>query len=168
MRFVVIVVEFLINSRVIKNLGAFGAENNNFLLTRFLLHDLQTMSSRISSRYLRGKFNGLEETAIHGVVLMGNTAFSSCSTLFGVLIKESKIRLEKLIRSLIDQAKLDDLLVSCTGGGDTYGVSFRSISPDQNFFRRIGVAQSLSDSARESLDGVYRAIDIYLRQDVSF
>ncbi|KAL8153759.1 hypothetical protein V2J09_011519 [Rumex salicifolius] len=192
--------------RVIKNLGAFGAENNSLLLTRFLLQYLKTVSSRMSSRYPRGEYSGLAETAVHGVVLMGNTAFSSCRALFGVLrvvsgfglSKESKIGLEKLIGSSLDQAKLDDLLVSSTGGGDTDcgvydvklvvrlirvfvqrdNVSFRrlkkmgwlidqylaEISPDRNLkvSKFIGVAQSLPDSARESFDGVYRAIDIYL------
>jgi hypothetical protein len=43
------------------------------------------------------------------------------------------------------------------------------ISPDQNLktSKVLGVAESLPDSARDSFDGVYKAIDIYLEASIA-
>ncbi|XP_055806376.1 BTB/POZ domain-containing protein At3g19850-like isoform X2 [Solanum dulcamara] len=181
----------------LKTLGAFGSDNNNLVLTRFVLHYLKTAAhckgiNKISS------YTGLADTAVHGVVLMGKTAFS-CRSLFWVLRivsvfglgRECRCRLEKLIGGLLDQATLDDLLI-CGNNGGAYDVNIvvrlirlfvrrdskigmtkvgrlidkylREIAPDQSLkiSKFLGVAESLPDYARDTYDGVYRAIDIYL------
>lgn len=69
-------------------------------------------------------------TAVYGVILMGKNAFS-CRGLFWVLrivsgfglSRECKGGLERLIAGVLDQAKLDDLLVSGHGGSGVYDVN---------------------------------------------
>ncbi|GAB2275225.1 hypothetical protein Dimus_009986 [Dionaea muscipula] len=212
--------------KMIKSLGAYGSDNNSLILTKFLLHYLKTAAAALSQN--RGlnlnhssSYSGLADTAVYGVILMGKTAFS-CRGLFWVMrtvtnfgLSEScRAGLERLIGSVLDQAKLDDLLVcggahqaqaahapahapapAHNGGGDgvydvnlvvrlmkvfvgSDGLSVQrmrkvgwlidqylgEISPDLNLkvFKFMDVAQSLPDVARDSFDGVYRAIDIYL------
>ncbi|KAK9691374.1 hypothetical protein RND81_09G193100 [Saponaria officinalis] len=104
--------------RVIRTLGAYGSDNNSLLLTRFLIHYLKT---RLQTRktYLKPEYIGLVDTAVYGVILMGKTAFS-CRALFSVLrlvsafcvSKVCQTGLERLIGSMLDSAKLDDILVS--------------------------------------------------------
>ncbi|KAL0358242.1 UNVERIFIED_CONTAM: BTB/POZ domain-containing protein [Sesamum calycinum] len=67
----------------LRALGSFGSHNNNLVLTRFLLHYLKTAlhSNDGSIRYASTEYRGLADTAVHGVVLMGKTAFS-CRGLF--------------------------------------------------------------------------------------
>ncbi|KAL8137773.1 hypothetical protein V2J09_003774, partial [Rumex salicifolius] len=131
--------------RFIKNLEAFGAENNNLLLTRFRLHYLKTVSSRISNMYPRG----IKWTSGHG---------GSRRALFGILrivsgfglSKESKIGLEKPIGSLLNQEKLDDLLVSSTGGG----VYYVKLMKDNVAFRKLKKVGWLIDQiSRRDFDG---------------
>ncbi|XP_057773966.1 BTB/POZ domain-containing protein At3g19850 [Salvia miltiorrhiza] len=114
-----------LNPRIIhhflKALGSYGAENNNLVLTRFLL---QYLKSNAGVRPTPAEYGGLADTAVHGVVLIGKSAFS-CRGLFWVLklvsgfgiSRESRAALERLIGGMLDQAKLDDLLVSGGGGG---------------------------------------------------
>ncbi|XP_060194763.1 BTB/POZ domain-containing protein At3g19850-like [Lycium barbarum] len=186
----------------LKTLGAFGSDNNNLVLTRFVLHYLKTSAHNNNLIISRSEYTGLADTAVHGVVLMGKTSFS-CRSLFWVLrivsgfglSRECRAGLEKLIGGLLDQATLDDLLI-CGHNGDAYDVNIvlrlirlfvhrdskilcvprmmklgrlidkylREIAPDQSLkiSKFLGVAESLPDYARESFDGVYRAIDIYL------
>ncbi|CAN4123498.1 unnamed protein product [Withania somnifera] len=189
----------------LKTLGAFGSENNNLVLTRFLLHYLKTAAHCKGINNLmisRTEYTGLADTAVHGVVLMGKTSFS-CRSLFWVLriisgfglSRECRGGLEKLIGGLLDQATLDDLLI-CGHNGVAYDVNIvlrlirlfvprdskivcaprmmkvgrlidkylREIAPDQSLkiSKFLAVAESLPDYARDSFDGVYRAIDIYL------
>lgn len=111
----------MVIERVIRNLGAFGSDNNSLLLTKFTLHYLKTalQSKKKSLIYSKADYSGLADTAVYGVILMGRTAFS-CRALFWVmrlvtgfgLSKVCSSGLERLIGSMLDSAKLDDLLIS--------------------------------------------------------
>lgn len=111
--------------KVLRSLGALGSENNSLLLTKFLLHYLKT--HKTCSNYSKSEYRGLADTAVYGVILMGKAAFS-CRALFWVLrlvsgfgiSKVCRTGLERLIGSMLDLAKLDDLLVS--GGHNFDGV----------------------------------------------
>lgn len=199
--------------KIIQSLGAFGTDNNSLVLTRFLLHYLKLGTHRkVHSSTQSGAFSskcaflGLAETAANGVISAGKRAFS-CRALFWVLrilsgfglSKEGRLGLERLIGELLDEATLDDLLVSGHDRGvydvnlvirltkvfvNSDGVSIQKlkkvgklvdkylgeISPDQNLklSKFLGVAESLPDSARNSYDGVYRAIDIYLEVNIAY
>ncbi|KAI3467868.1 hypothetical protein Pfo_024531 [Paulownia fortunei] len=116
----------------LRALGSYGSDNNNLVLTRFLLHYLKTAlhSNGSSARHVSTDYGGLADTAVHGVVLMGKTAFS-CRGLFSVLrivsgfglSRECRAALERLIGGMLDQATLDDLLVSGGGNGGVYDVN---------------------------------------------
>lgn len=114
----------------LRALGSYGSDNSNLVLTRFLLHYLKT-ALHSNTRHVSTDYAGLANTAIHGVVLMGKTAFS-CRGLFGVLrvvsgfgiSRESRAAMEKLIGMMLDQAKLDDLVVCGGGNGGVYDVNF--------------------------------------------
>ncbi|KAL6187214.1 hypothetical protein ACLB2K_043329 [Fragaria x ananassa] len=107
--------------KLIQSLGAYGSENNSLILTRFLLHYLKVSAQRKKSKTSRtsSEFGGLADTAIHGVILVGKKVFS-CRALFWVLrivsgfgiSKEYRLGLERLIGGMLDEATLDDLLVS--------------------------------------------------------
>ncbi|CAL9172952.1 unnamed protein product [Musa hybrid cultivar] len=117
--------------KIMKTLGAYGTDNKNLVLTRFLLHYLKTVVQRPCSGvgcgnlgHCKEEYGGLADTAVHGVALMGRTAFS-CRGLFWVLrvvsglglSKECRQKLERLMGLVLDQATLDDLLVSGHDGG---------------------------------------------------
>ncbi|KAJ6317957.1 hypothetical protein OIU76_013495 [Salix suchowensis] len=156
--------------------------------------------SKRAALYSRSAYAGLADTAVHGVISV--SCSFSCRGLFSVLrivsgfglSKDCRAKLEMLIGGMLDQATLDDLLVSGHDRGvfdvnlvirlmrifvysdllsskklkkvgaliDKY---LCEISPDQNLktSKVLGVAESLPDSARDSFDGVYKAIDIYLQ-----
>lgn len=109
--------------RVIKSLGAYGAENKSLILTKFLLHYLKSTvhgkGSTLGSVNSRSECGGLADTAVYGVISVGKNEFS-CRRLFWVLrvvsgfsmSKACRIRLERLIGEMLDQATLDYLLVS--------------------------------------------------------
>ncbi|XP_047959189.1 BTB/POZ domain-containing protein At3g19850 isoform X2 [Salvia hispanica] len=107
----------------LKALGLYGAENTNLVITRFLLQYLKTNGGG-AIRPVPAEYGGLADTAVHGVVVIGRSAFS-CRGLFWVLklvsglgiSRERRAALERLIGGMLDQAKLDDLLVSGGGGG---------------------------------------------------
>ncbi|GJW38950.1 BTB/POZ domain-containing protein-like protein [Tanacetum coccineum] len=109
--------------RFVKALGAYGNENNSLVVTRFLLHYLKTSSQSKTQSFPRSEYGGLADTAVHGVILMGKKSFS-CRGLFWVLrivsnfglSRECRYGLERLIGGMLDQAKVDDLLVSNTNG----------------------------------------------------
>ncbi|KAL8519872.1 hypothetical protein ACS0TY_010709 [Phlomoides rotata] len=111
----------------LRALGSYGSDNSNLVLTRFVLHYLRTAPHSNATR----DYGGLADTAVHGVVVMGKTAFS-CRGLFGVLrvvsgfgiSRESRAAMERLIGGMLDQAKLDDLLVCGGGNGGVYDVNF--------------------------------------------
>ncbi|KAH6815327.1 hypothetical protein C2S51_020147 [Perilla frutescens var. frutescens] len=198
----------------LKQLGSFGSDNSNLVLTRFLLQYLKTALQHSNGGSIRhhvstADYGGLADTAVHGVVLMGKTAFS-CRGLFSVLklvasfgiSRESRGALERMIGGMLDQAKLDDLLVcgganaNANGGVCVYDVNFvvrlirlfvlhydkmclekvkkvgelidlylGEIGPDPalKISKFLAVAESLPDSARDSFDQVYRAIDVYIQ-----
>ncbi|KAL0719137.1 hypothetical protein Bca4012_068461 [Brassica carinata] len=106
--------------KLIKNLGAFDQDNDSLVLTRFLLHYLKTKVHNRSNNKL--EYSGLANTAVQGVSFAAKTAFS-CRKIFWVLrvlsgfsiSKESRTGLERVIGEMLDQAKLDDLLIP-TGG----------------------------------------------------
>ncbi|RWW74632.1 hypothetical protein BHE74_00017425 [Ensete ventricosum] len=117
--------------KIMKTLGAYGTDNKNLVLTRFLLHYLKTVVQRPCSGvgcgnlgHCKEEYGGLADTAVHGVALMGRTTFS-CRGLFWVLrvvsglglSKECRQKLERLMGLVLDQATLDDLLVSGHDGG---------------------------------------------------
>ncbi|KAL3502219.1 hypothetical protein ACH5RR_036668 [Cinchona calisaya] len=112
-----------------KNLCSYGGENNSLVLTRFLLHYLQTSVRRKGNLNSRSQYNGLADTTVDGVISMGKSSFS-CRTLFWVmrvvagfvLSRSCRAGLERLIGGMLDQASLDDLLVSGKDGG-VYDVS---------------------------------------------
>ncbi|KAH8501193.1 hypothetical protein H0E87_016133 [Populus deltoides] len=195
----------VIIERVIKNMGAYGTDNDSLILTKSLLHFLKMAvlqckrGAKRAALYSRSAYAGLADTAVHGVISM--SCSFSCRGLFSVLrivsgfglSKDCRAKLEMLIGGMLDQATLDDLLVSGHDRGvfdvnlvlrlmrifvhsdllssqklkkvgtliDKY---LCEISPDQNLktSKVLGVAESLPDSARDSFDGVYKAIDIYL------
>lgn len=118
--------------KMFKVMGVYGSENNSLVLTRFLLHYLKTAAQRPSSSNIARscEYGGLADTAVNGVVLMGRTAFT-CRGLLWVLRvvsnlglgKDCRGQLERLIGGMLDQATLDDVLVSGHDDGGVYDVN---------------------------------------------
>ncbi|CAI9774698.1 unnamed protein product [Fraxinus pennsylvanica] len=116
----------------VKTIGAYGNNNNSLVLTRFLLHYLKTavQSNNKSINSKTSEYSELANTAVHGVILIGKTAFS-CRGLFWVLrivsglgqSRECQAGLEKLIGGMLDQATLDDLLIFGGHRGGAYDVN---------------------------------------------
>ncbi|CAN1310686.1 BTB/POZ domain-containing protein At3g19850 [Linum perenne] len=188
---------------LIMNLGSYGSENSSSTITWFLLHYLSRPAK--FAKFDKVTYSALADTAIQGVITL---SFSYRVLLWVLRVvsrfnpaKDSIGKLETMIGELLDQASLDDLLVSGNGGGtgSAYDVDLvirlvrvfvhcnhsimknsqnlkikrvvrlidkylREISPDHNLemVKFLEVAESLPMAARESFDGVYRAIDIYL------
>ncbi|XP_042464938.1 BTB/POZ domain-containing protein At3g19850-like [Zingiber officinale] len=150
-----------------RSLEAFMADNKSLLLTRFLLHYLKSVAQRPGSRKeMEAAVGGLAETAVHGVVAIGRStpgAFS-CRGLFWVLrvvtglgvSREVRDELEKLMGQVLDQATLDDLLVS------GHGVAF-----DVNLVVRLvrtfaGSAAGAGEVELQRMRKVGRLMDKYL------
>lgn len=150
--------------RFVKALGAYGNENNSLTLTRFLLHYLKSSSQSKSQAFSRSEYVGLADTAVHGVIIMGKTAFS-CRGLFWVLrivssfglSRECRGGLERLIGGLLDQAKVDDLLVSNNNGSSgVYDVNL--------VLRLIRESNKVEGDCLERMRKVGGLIDKYLRE----
>ncbi|KAE8699034.1 BTB/POZ domain-containing protein [Hibiscus syriacus] len=148
--------------KIIRNLSAYGNQNNIFTLTRFLLHYLKTkpQGSSPSSKY---EYSGLADTAVHGVILVGKTKFS-CRKLFWVLrlisgfslSKDYRADLERLIGENLDEATVDDLLVSGHNKG-VYDVNL--------VIRLIKVfVNSNEEMNSQKMKKLGRLIDKYLRE----
>ncbi|KAL3830659.1 hypothetical protein ACJIZ3_019461 [Penstemon smallii] len=148
----------------LKALGAYGNDNNNLVLTKFLLQYLKTSSLHFKNTNVqKHEYEGLADTVVHGVVLMGKSSFS-CRGLFWVLrivsafgiSKEQRAELERLIGGMLDQATLDDLLVSSRGGGGVYDVNLviRLI--------RLFVQYYNEEVSFEKLKKVGELVDMYL------
>lgn len=113
-------------TKIMTSLNAYGSDNKNLILTKFLLHYLNKVAH--SGDQSKQIYSGLADTVIHGVVLMGRKAFS-CRGLFWVLrvvtslgiSKDCRQKLESLMGQMLDHATLDDLLVS--GHGAVYDVN---------------------------------------------
>jgi hypothetical protein len=145
--------------KAMRVLGCYGAENKNLILTRFLLDYLRRPPAPCEDETLAG----LADTAVHGVALVGGTAFS-CRGLFWVLrivsavglSRECRHKLERLMGLMLDQATLDDLLVSGADGG-VYDVNL--------VMRLVRVFVSSEDDAHarsQRMRKVGRLIDKYL------
>nr|XP_043606919.1 BTB/POZ domain-containing protein At1g50280 [Erigeron canadensis] len=156
----------MIIERFVKALGAYGNENNSLLVTRFLLHYLKTSSqSKTQLAFSRSEYVSLADTAVHGVVLMGKSAFS-CRGLFWVLrivssfglSRECRNGLERLIGGMLDQAKVDDLLVSNNNNGSSgvYDVNL--------VLRLIRESNKVEGVCLERMKKVGGLLDKYLRE----
>ncbi|CAK9138300.1 unnamed protein product [Ilex paraguariensis] len=110
--------------RFVKSFGAYGSNNNRLVLTRFLLHYLNNcVQCKGNLKSSRSEYTGLAETALCGVILIRKTAFSCRGMLWVLRIvsgfgvnKDCRAGLEKLIGGMLDQATLDDLMVSGVDG----------------------------------------------------
>ncbi|RDX86725.1 BTB/POZ domain-containing protein, partial [Mucuna pruriens] len=118
--------------KILKTVGAYKTDNNNSILTRFLLHYLKTVTSPREVNCKNGiEYAGLAETAVYGVIFVGNKRFS-CKGLFWVLrivsrfgmSRDCRTEIERLIGGVLEQATLDDLLVSGHHMGLYYDVTF--------------------------------------------
>ncbi|XP_061342166.1 BTB/POZ domain-containing protein At3g19850-like [Gastrolobium bilobum] len=147
--------------------GAYKADNNNLILTRFLLHYLKTATqTRVVNCRNSSEYAALAETAAYGVIFVGKKTFS-CRGLFWVLrivsgfglSDGSRTELEKLIGGMLEQATLDDLLVSGHDMGVHYDVNL--VIRLVTLFVDINGSNELS---LQKLRRVGRLIDKYLRE----
>lgn len=148
-------------------MGAYGPDNGSLILTKFLLHylkrALQNPGGIGGGEGSRSDYSGLADTAVSGVVLMGRVAFS-CRGLFWVLrvvsgvgpTRDCRHQLEGLISGVLDQATLDDLLVSGHDGG-VYDVNLVL-----RFVR--GFVREEDAISLEKMKKVGRLIDKYMRE----
>lgn len=112
----------------LKTSGCYGIENTSLVQTKFLLHYLKGKWKKGENSKYMFMYTGLADTAIHGVIynLNEKKQVFSCRGLFWVLrvvsgfgpSKECRKGLEKLIAGMLDQATLDDLIVSGTRSHD--------------------------------------------------
>ncbi|CAJ1932913.1 unnamed protein product [Sphenostylis stenocarpa] len=118
--------------KILQTIGAYKTANNNSILTRFLLHYLKIVTQLKEVNYNNSvEYAGLAETAVYGVIFVGNKSFS-CRGLFWVLrivsrfgmSRDCRVEIEKLIGGVLEQATLDDLLVSGHHMGLYYDVTF--------------------------------------------
>lgn len=153
--------------KLFQTAGAYKDDNNNLILTRFLLHYMKTATqTRVVNCRNSSEYAALAETAAYGVISVGRKKFS-CRGLFWVLRILSgfgmssgcRTELEKLIGGMLEQATLDDLLVSGHDMGVHYDVDLV-----------IRLARLFADS--NGSDGLYlqkmkrvgRLLDKYLRE----
>ncbi|XP_027355485.1 BTB/POZ domain-containing protein At3g19850-like [Abrus precatorius] len=153
--------------KLFQTIGAYKAGNNNLILTRFLLHYLKiaTQTKVVTSRN-SNEYAVLAETAAYGVVVVGKKTFS-CRGLFWVLrivtgfglSRDCRTELEKLIGGMLDQATLDDLLVSGHDMGVYYDVNL--VIRLVRLFVDVNGTDGVSS---HKLKRVGRLIDKYLRE----
>lgn len=154
--------------KLVQATGAYKADNKDLVLTRFLLHYLKLATqTRVVNCSNNSEYAALAETATYGVISVGKKTFS-CRGLFWVLRIVSKFglgrdvrtELEKLIGGVIEQATLDDLLVSGHDMGVYYDINLviRLV--------RVFVDMNGSDEGMclQKLKRVGRLIDKYLRE----
>jgi len=154
--------------KLIRAIGAYKADNKDLILTRFLMHYLKIATqTRAVNCKNSNEYAAIAETATYGVMSVGKMTFS-CRGLFWVLRIVSKFglsrdvrtELEKLIGGVIEQATLDDLLVSGHDMGVYYDIDLviRLV--------RLFVDINGSDDAMslQKLKRVGRLIDKYLRE----
>ncbi|KAF3527360.1 hypothetical protein DY000_02042321 [Brassica cretica] len=155
--------------KLIKNLGAFDENNDSLVLTRFLLHYFKTKVHNKSNNKL--EYSGLANTAVQGVIFAAKTAAFSCRKIFWVLrvlsgfsiSKESRTGLERVLGEMLDQAKLDDLLIPTGGKRDKgfYDVDL-VVRLLKVFVRNCSSAEEEDESLRIRRMG--KLIDQYLRE----
>ncbi|KAK6122507.1 hypothetical protein DH2020_043750 [Rehmannia glutinosa] len=156
----------ILNPKIIEKflraLGSFYSDNNNLVLTRFLLHYLKTSLHSTGIKNVSTEYSGLADTATQWVVSIGKNAFS-CRGLFSVLrivsafglSRKHRIALERLIGSMLDQTTLDDLLVCGGGNGGVYDVSL--------VLRLIRLFVRYNDNVSlQKMKKVGKLIDMYL------
>jgi hypothetical protein len=155
--------------------GCYGAENKNLTLTRFLLHYLRRAAT-LRKAADQDCFASLADTAVHGVALAGGVTAFSCRGLFSALrvtsaagmSRECRRKLERLVGQMLDQATLDDILVSGDGGG-VYDVSLvmrlvRVFVSSVKEEKEAGSPSPVSSSSRERMKKVGRLVDKYLAE----
>lgn len=149
--------------KVIQSMGAYGSDNDSLLLTKFLLHYLKTAAQRKCNKKTSScEYGGIADTAINGVMTVGKKAFS-CRALLWVLRvvsgfglkKDYRVGLEKLIGGMLDQATLDDLLVSGNDRG-VYDVNL--------VVRLIRVFANSDEISIHKMKKIGRLIDEYLAE----
>lgn len=147
--------------KFVKCNGAYLKDNKNMLLTRFLLHYLKTVTPKREV----SEYTGLAETASYGVIFVSNKIKPfSCRGIFWVLriisrfgiSEECRMEMEKLIGGILEQATLDDVLVSGHHMGLYYDVTF--------VIRLIEVFVDINGSDVQKLKKVGRLIDKYLTE----
>ncbi|KAL2347928.1 hypothetical protein Fmac_001928 [Flemingia macrophylla] len=153
--------------KILKTIGAYRKDNNNLILTRFLLHYLKIVNQikEINCKN-SAEYAGLAETAVYGVINIGNKSFS-CKGLFWVfrivsrfsMSRDFRIEIEKLIGGVLEKATLDDLLVCGHHMGLYYDVTFvirlikQFVDNDTNGFDGVCV---------QKIKKVGRLVDKYL------
>ncbi|CAH2036315.1 unnamed protein product [Thlaspi arvense] len=154
---------------LIRIIGAYKTNIKSLALTSFLLHYLKT-KLQTKSELMRNKleYSDLADTAVKGVVLAGKAAFS-CRKLFWVLrvlsnfslSQGSHTALETLIGEMLDQATLDDLLISAGGGG---GGSRESGFYNVDLVIRLLKVYVKNREEESNMKGIGKLIDKYLRE----
>ncbi|KAF7809374.1 pentatricopeptide repeat-containing protein [Senna tora] len=156
--------------KLVQSLGAYKRDNNNLMVTRFLLQYLKTASQ---SGRKSSEFRGLAETAGYGVIFAGQSqsqrAFS-CRGVFWVLRivcgfglgRDCRVELEKLIGGMLEQATLDDLLIPGHDMGVYYDVNL--VMRLVRVFVEINGSESDHALSLLKLNKVGRLIDNYLRE----
>lgn len=151
----------------VKTLGAYGTDNNSIMLTRFLLNYLkstaQSKHAPMNKTYSQSDYTGLVDTTVYGVLFTGKSSFS-CRGLFWILklvssfgiSKDCRTGLERLIGSVLYQARLDDILVPGNEGASVYDVNLvvRLV--------RLFVHTYDKDENLEKMKNVGYLIDMYL------
>ncbi|BAT98758.1 hypothetical protein VIGAN_10009800 [Vigna angularis var. angularis] len=152
--------------KILQIVGAYKTDNNNSILTRFLLYYLikvtQTEEINCSNSV---DYAGLAETAVCGVIFAGNKSFS-CRGLFWVLrivsrfvmSRDCRIEIEKLIGGVLEQATLDDLLVS----GHHMGLCYDVASVIRLIKQFVYINGSDGGECAQKLKKVGRLVDKYL------
>ncbi|XP_020215215.1 BTB/POZ domain-containing protein At1g50280 [Cajanus cajan] len=153
--------------KLFQTIGAYKADNKDLVLTRFLLHYLKIATQTgVVNCSNSNEYAALAETAAYGVIFVGRMNFS-CRGLFWVLRIVSKFglsrgcrtELEKLIGGMLEQATLDDLLVSGHDIGVYYDVNL--VIRLVRLFVDINGSDGVS---LEKLKKVGRLVDKYLRE----
>ncbi|KAK1326828.1 BTB/POZ domain-containing protein [Acorus calamus] len=142
-------------------LGAYGENNKNPILTRFLLHYLKSAVQKKKPETSKLDYGGLADTAVHGVALLvGRAGFSGRALFWGLrtvsclgLGRECRGKLERLMGLMMDVATVDDILVSGDGGG-VYDVNF--------VLRLVRVYVESGTSDLGKMKKVGRLVDKYL------
>ncbi|KAJ4974204.1 hypothetical protein NE237_007378 [Protea cynaroides] len=115
-------------------MGAYGTENNSLILTKFLMHYLKAAVQIKGGIGSRSDYGGLANTVVHGVKIQS-------------LVGE--------IDGMLDEATLDDLLISGHGGG-VYDVNL--------VLRLVRVFVSDDRMTVQRMKKVGRLIDKYMRE----
>ncbi|KAK7264155.1 hypothetical protein RJT34_31759 [Clitoria ternatea] len=156
--------------KLFQTIGAYKADNKNLILTRFLLHYLKIATqTKVVNSSNSNEYAALAETAVYGVIFVGKKIFS-CRGLFWVLrivsgfglSRGCRTELEKLIGGMLEQATLDDLLVSGHDMGVYYDVNL--VIRLVRLFVDINCSDDGIGVCLQKLKRVGRLIDKYLRE----